>query len=171
MQKLLIGCAISATLLTSGCGTVDTVKGWGTAVGDSIPSALSGVPLMYRQDIQQGNIVTQEMVDKLHPGMARRQVKYIMGTPILVDVFHQDRWDYYFSMKKGRDERSHERLSLYFKDDKLLRIEGDFRPMPATGDTLKSKKEIIVQVPDYESEEKGFFTRSLEKLGLVEDGD
>ena len=170
MQKHLICCAISASLLISGCGTVDTVKGWGKAVGDSIPSALSGVPLMYRQDIQQGNIVTQEMINKLHPGMARRQVKYIMGTPILVDVFHQDRWDYYFSMKKGSEARTQERISLYFKDNKLDRIEGDFRPTPTT-DAMKDEKEGVVRVPDYEGGDKGFFTRTLEKIGLVSDDD
>ncbi len=166
MQKHLICCAISATLLISGCGTVDTIKGWGKAVGDSVPNALSGVPLMYRQDIQQGNIITQEMVNKLHPGMNRRQVSYIMGTPILVDVFHQDRWDYYFSLKKGNEERTKKRLSLYFKNDKLVRIEGDFRPTPAA-DPLENKKEIVVQVPDYEGGEKGLFTRTLEKMGLA----
>ena len=170
MQKHLICCAISASLLISGCGTVDRVKGWGKAVGDSVPNVLSGVPLMHRQDIQQGNIITQEMVNKLHPGMARRQVSYIMGTPILVDVFHQDRWDYYFSLKKGDEASDQKQISLYFENDKLTRIEGDFRPTPAA-DPLKNKKEIIVRVPDYESGEKGFFTRTLEKIGLVGEDD
>jgi len=121
---------------------------------------------MYHQDIQQGNIVTQEMINKLRPGMARRQVNYIMGTPILVDVFHQDRWDYLYSMKKGSEARTQKHLSLYFVDDKLTRIEGDFRPTPTT-DALEDKKETVVKVPDYESTEKGFFTRTLEKAGLV----
>jgi outer membrane protein assembly factor BamE len=170
MQKLLICCTISASLLTAGCGTVDTVKGWGTVVGDAIPSIFNGMPLMYRQDIQQGNIVTQEMINKLRPGMARRQVQYIMGTPILVDVFHQDRWDYYYSMKKGGEAAVRERISLYFKDNKLTKIEGDFRPTP-TSDTLEAKKEVVVQVPDYEAEEKGFFDRALEKIGLIADDD
>jgi len=170
MQKLLICCAVSASLFTAGCGTMDTVKGWGTVVGDAIPSLFNGMPLMYRQNIQQGNIVTQEMINKLHPGMARRQVKYIMGTPILVDVFHQDRWDYFYSMKKGHEATVQERISLYFKDNKLTKIEGDFRPTP-TADVLETKKEIIVKVPDYEAQEKGFFGRTLEKIGLVADGD
>jgi len=170
MQKLLICCAISASIIISGCGTVDTVKGWGQAVGNAVPNVLDGVPLMHRQDVQQGNIVTQEMINKLHPGMARRQVKYIMGTPILIDVFHQDRWDYYFSMKKGGEAPVQERISLYFKDNKLARIEGDFRPMPTT-DTLEAGKEIIVRVPDYASSEKGFFTRTLERVGLAGDDD
>jgi len=166
MQKLLICCAISASILTTGCGTVDTVKGWGSAIGNAVPSLLDGTPLMYRQEIQQGNIVTQEMINKLHPGMARRQVKYIMGTPILVDVFHQDRWDYFYSVKKGSRNLIQERVSLYFKDDKLTKIEGDFRPTPASN-TLETEKEIVVQVPDYEVDEPGFFSRTLENMGLV----
>ena len=168
MRKLLICCAMSASLLTAGCGTVDTVKGWGTVVGDAIPNIFNGMPLMYRQDIQQGNIVTQEMINKLHPGMARRQVKYIMGTPILIDVFHQDRWDYYYSMRKGGNTPIQERVSLYFQDNKLTKIEGDYRPLP-TSSILEKEKEVVVQVPDYEAQEKGFFSRTLEKIGLVED--
>ncbi len=170
MQKLLICCVVSASLLTAGCGTVDTVKGWGSVVGNAIPSIFNSTPLMYRQDIQQGNIVTQEMVNKLHPGMARRQVKYIMGTPILIDVFHQDRWDYVYSMAKSNETPVQEHISLYFKDDKLTKIEGDFRPISASN-ALEINKEIVVQVPDYEADEKGFFSRTLEKMGLTEDGD
>ncbi len=170
MQKHLICCAVSATLLISGCGTVDTVKGWGKAVGDFIPNTLSDVSLMHRQEIQQGNIITQEMINKLHPGMSRRQVRYVMGTPILVDVFHRDRWDYFYSMQKGSEAGTRERVSLYFKDDKLTRIEGDFKPTPAA-DALVSKKETVVKVPDHERREKGFFTRSLEKMGLTGNDD
>ncbi len=135
-----------------------------------MPNLLNGTPLMYRQEIQQGNIITQEMINKLHPGMARRQVKYIMGTPLLMDVFHQDRWDYFYSIKKDSGSLIQERISLSFKEDKLTKIEGDFRPTPASN-TLETKKEIIVQVPDHEVDEQGFFSRTLEKMGLVADGD
>jgi len=165
MQKLLICCAISASFLISGCGTV---KEWGSAVGDAVPDMLDHVPLMHRPDIQQGNIVTQEMVNQLRPGMARRQVKYIMGTPILVDVFHQDRWDYVYSMKEGSDPRTQERISLHFSDNKLTRIEGDYRPQPASAEQA-APKESVVSVPDYEQDEKGFFTKTLEKIGFSGD--
>jgi len=174
MQKLLIYCAISASLLITGCGTV---KEWGHTVGDAMPSmpampSIPGmpdrIPLMHHQNIQQGNIVSQELIDQLRPGMARRQVKYIMGTPILVDVFHQDRWDYVYSMKEGNNPRSQKRISLFFSDDKLIRIEGDFRPQPINLDQTPPK-EIIFTVPDYEQKNKGFFTRTLEKIGLSDD--
>lgn len=163
MQKLLICCAISTGLLISGCGTV---KEWGSTVAGAVPNMLDRTPLMHRPDVQQGNIVTQEMVDQLRPGMARRQVKYIMGTPILVDVFHQDRWEYIYSMTEGRGPRTQKQISLHFADDKLISIEGDYRPQPP-GAAAPPPKEIIVTVPDYEPEEKGFFTKTLERIGLT----
>lgn len=165
MQKLLICWAIGASLFLPGC---ETMKGWGESVGKAVPNMLDKAPLMHHADIQQGNIVTQDMINQLRPGMARRQVRYVMGTPILVDVFHQDRWDYIYSMEPGSESRSQERISLFFTDDKLLRIEGDFRPQPA-GDPLEKKGETVVTVPDYEEEERGYITQALEKLGIKGD--
>lgn len=161
MQKLLIYWVCGASVLLGGC---ETLRNW----GDAVPKALDELPLMYRQDIQQGNVIDQEMVNQLRPGMAKRQVRFILGTPILVDVFHQDRWDYLYSMKQGRQPRDQERISLYFEDDKLVRIEGDYRPMPKTEET-GPKKEIVVSVPDYEPKEKGLFARTLEKIGIKDE--
>ena len=162
MQKLLIYCALGASLIITGC---ETMKEWGAAVGDTVPNAFDKMPLMHRADVQQGNIVTQEMINQLKPGMARRQIRYIMGTPILVDVFHQNRWDYIYSMKPGSGTRDQKRISLFFEDDKLVRIEGDFRP-DAPDEQLIERRETIVSVPDYDGGEKGFFTRALEKVGI-----
>ena len=52
------------------------------------------LPLLYKIDIQQGNVIEQEMLDKLQPGMDKDQVQFIMGTPVIVDPFHKDRWEY-----------------------------------------------------------------------------
>ncbi len=142
------------------------MKDWGKAAGGILPDALSDLSLMHRQDIQQGNIITQEMVNKLHPGMSRRQVRYVMGTPMLVDIFHKDRWDYLYLMQRGDGERTRERLSLYFENGRLSRIEGDFRPMPPA-DALETKKETLVRVPDHEQREKGLLSRTLERVGLT----
>jgi len=80
----------------------------------------------YKLDIQQGNVITQEMVDKLRPGMTRSQVRYVLGTPLVVDPFHKDRWDYFYSYKKGVEAvPESRRLTLIFKDDVLHRIQGD----------------------------------------------
>jgi outer membrane protein assembly factor BamE len=82
----------------------------------------------YKMDIQQGNVVTQDMVQKLQPGMSRAQVRFLLGTPLIVDAFRADRWDYVYLYKKGDQPAEQRRLIVLFKDDKLLRVEGDQMP-------------------------------------------
>ena len=82
----------------------------------------------HKIDVQQGNSVTQDMVDKLRPGMSRSQVRFALGTPLIADPFHPDRWDYvYVYEHKGR-VIGQRRIVAVFKDDELLRIEGDVVP-------------------------------------------
>jgi len=100
-------------LLTS-CGTVSSFS----------------FPGVYRIDVPQGNIITQEMVDQLRPGLTKRQVTFILGTPLIRDTFDQDRWDYLYSYQPGGGERSQERLTIFFEDDALVRIGGDFEQTP-----------------------------------------
>ncbi|KAA0691316.1 outer membrane protein assembly factor BamE [Halopseudomonas laoshanensis] len=85
-------------------------------------------PGVYKIDVQQGNVVTQEMVDQLRPGMTTRQVRFIMGTPLVEDTFHPNRWDYIYSMQAGHQERTQERISLNFENDLLVGLSGDFVP-------------------------------------------
>ncbi len=82
----------------------------------------------YKIDIQQGNYVTQEMVAKLKPGMTRPQVRFILGTPLVVDPFRTDRWDYVYLYNKGGAVTEQRRIAVIFKNDKLERIEGDVVP-------------------------------------------
>lgn len=79
----------------------------------------------YRIDVRQGNFVTQEMVTRLKPGMNKDQVRFALGTPLVTDVFHADRWDYVYRFKPGRGELQTRRLVVYFEDDKLVRVAGD----------------------------------------------
>jgi outer membrane protein assembly factor BamE len=85
-------------------------------------------PAVYKLDIQQGNIITQDRVDQLKPGMSKRQVRFLMGTPLLVDSFNENRWDYFYSLKNNDDAYSKERLTMYFVDDQLHHMQGNFRP-------------------------------------------
>ena len=85
----------------------------------------------YRPDIQQGNFISREMVSQLKEGMTKDQVRFVLGTPLLTDVFHKDRWDYPFRMAKGNGEMTASRLTLTFVDDKLARIEGGDLPTEA----------------------------------------
>lgn len=93
--------------------------------------ALAGCsfPGVYKIDIQQGNVVTQDMIDQLRPGMTRKQVRFIMGNPLLTDTFHANRWDYLYSIQPGGGQRLQERVSVNFgDDDQLVGLSGDFMP-------------------------------------------
>ena len=81
----------------------------------------------YRIDIRQGNLVTQEMVGQLKAGMSREQVRFVLGSPMLADVFHPDRWDYVYYFKPGNkpEDTQQRRLIVYFEDDKLVSVGGD----------------------------------------------
>ena len=87
-------------------------------------------PGVYKISIPQGNIITQEMVDQLRPGMTKRQVIFVMGTPLVRDPYHQDRWDYVYNFQPGVGERGQERLSVLFENDQLVSLSGDFEPTP-----------------------------------------
>ena len=89
---------------------------------------LSLFPGVYKIDIEQGNIVSQEMVDQLRPGMTKRQVEFLMGTPLLKNTFDQDRWDYLYSIQPGGKKRQQERLTVLFENDALVGFSGNFLP-------------------------------------------
>lgn len=158
MQKSLVLWLCVITLTLSGCNTLQEL-------GDAVPDALGETPLLYQPTIQQGNVVTQEMVDKLKPGMNRRQVAYVLGTPLLVDAFHQDRWDYVYTKEVGGGTDNKTHIALYFEDDILVRIDGDFRPEPKE-DPLADAPETVFSVPDNKKKEKGFFSSALESVGI-----
>ena len=98
-------------------------------------------PGVYKISIPQGNVITQEMVDQLRPGMSKRQVTFVMGTPLVRDPFHQDRWDYIYSIQPGGGERGQERLSVFFIDDQLVGFEGDFIPSAVADATAVGSQE------------------------------
>ena len=115
LTKNLSRAAFAALALLAGCSWMPAIPGFSP----------------YRIDIQQGNYVTQDMVEKLKPGMTKSQVRFALGTPLVTDAFHADRWDYvYVLQKKGRvaEER---KIVVVFSDDKLVRIDGDVKPAAA----------------------------------------
>jgi outer membrane protein assembly factor BamE len=87
-----------------------------------------GVFSPYRVDIPQGNFVTEEMLAQLKEGMTRDQVKFVLGTPLIADIFHADRWDYAFRMLKRNDEVLSSRVTVFFTDGKVSRFEGGNLP-------------------------------------------
>ena len=85
-------------------------------------------PGVYKITIEQGNVVTQEMVDQLKPGMSKDQVEYIMGSPLIKDTFNGERWDYVYNIKKGSATREQYRMTIFFKAGNLDHFSGDFIP-------------------------------------------
>jgi outer membrane protein assembly factor BamE len=79
----------------------------------------------YKIDVQQGNVVTQEMVGKLKSGLTRSQVRFVLGSPLVTDMFHSDRWDYIYLLQRQGKPDERRRLTVIFDGDKLLRLEGD----------------------------------------------
>ena len=86
----------------------------------------------YRPEIQQGNYISQELIAQVKPGMTREQVRFLLGTPLLTDIFHADRWDYVYWREPTNGKREQRRVALFFTDNKLARMEGDI-VSPAAG--------------------------------------
>lgn len=88
----------------------------------------------YKMDIRQGNFVTAEMREKLKIGMSRQQVRYVLGTPMISDVFHGNRWDYVYLLEKRGKMIEERRLTLYFEGENLARIDDESLPKEAAPD-------------------------------------
>ncbi|MDX1697092.1 MAG: outer membrane protein assembly factor BamE [Thiohalobacterales bacterium] len=140
MKKLLTIITCIASLYLPGCSITE----WS---------------LVHRIDIQQGNVITQEAVNQLEPGMSRRQVQYVVGSPMVADVFHQDRWDYIYHLKKGNGEIATEHVSLFFENDVLARISGTIRPQDSTEAGDEDYGQVTLVVPPQERVPPGLLTR------------
>ncbi len=89
-----------------------------------ITAVLAGC--VYRVDVQQGNLLDDTDVENVKPGMTRSQVRFLLGTPVVADSFHQDRWDYVYYFRRGRSRREEKRwLIVTFSDDKVTEIRRD----------------------------------------------
>ena len=116
------------------------------------------LPLVYRIDIQQGNVVEQFAINKLTPGMDKEKVHFVLGTPLLVDPFHTDRWDYLYSFESGKGERVQRHITLFFKDNKLTHIEGDVSPGQRRSE-LEDEVEVSNILVQGEGRRLGFFEK------------
>ena len=128
---LLWGASLAA------CGSLDGAK-----------DRLAGVITPYRMDVVQGNFVSREQVEALQPGMGRQQVRDILGTPLVTSLFHADRWEYVFTLRRPGVEAQTRKLTVFFNDDALLRSEGDTMPSEsefvATLGSRKKAREVPV---------------------------
>jgi len=156
-------------------------------VGCKQAPELPAVIAPYKIDIQQGNVVSQAMVAKLKAGMTRAQVRFALGSPLIVDPFRTDRWDYVYTYQKQGKELQRRRLTIIFEEDRLLRVEGDVVPtenaqepqqpaslaappaaMPDAAVAAKPAppKPEAEENKESPKEEKGFFGRMLDKIGF-----
>lgn len=155
MKSVLRALAAISILLLAAC-----------SVTDQVTEKLTP----YKIDIQQGNVVTQEMVAKLKPGMTKAQVRFILGTPLITDAFHANRWDYVYRFQKAGKLTEERKLALFFNQELLQRVEGDVvAAMPSAPDADKGAAAGVpakaLEQP-LQNEEKGFFDRMIEKIGF-----
>jgi outer membrane protein assembly factor BamE len=138
--RILAAAALAALL--AGCGSVGNVS-----------QRVAGAFAPYKIEIVQGNFVSREQVEALQPGMSRQQVREILGTPLVTSLFHGDRWDYIFTLKRQGVEPQQRRLTVYFTGEAMARFEGDTMPSEsefvATLDKRKTGK-----VPPLEATEE-----------------
>lgn len=137
MKKKLLPLVVSVSLSLTACSTI-----------------LEHLPGVYTIDIKQGNIIDQDMIDQLRPNMTKKQVLYIMGSPMVNDFLHKQRWDYVYTTRQEGDLTIDKRIALFFKGDNLVSIEGDFKP--DTSVKARVSKEVTVDVPPRKLEQTLF---------------
>lgn len=99
-----------------------------TGVQTTQQKRLFGIFSPYKIDVQQGNFISQEQLSQLKTGMTPEQVHFVLGTPLLNDVFHANRWDYVFRMQKGSGEVISSRIAVHFQDNRVARIDAGSLP-------------------------------------------
>ena len=144
VQKALI---VAASTLLAACGT---------GIGGINSSAINPVNWLtpYRADVIQGNFVSAEQIAQLQPGMTRDQVKAVLGTPLLASLFHGDRWDYVFTLKRQGIDPQAFKYTVFFKGDQLERFEGDTMPSELEFIATLSNRRKLGKVPVLEATEE-----------------
>ena len=128
--------AAAATALLAGCSSF----GYSAA-------RLTGALSPYKIEVVQGNFISREQVEALQPGMSRQQVREVLGTPLVSSLFHANRWDYVFTLRRQGVPEQQRHLTVYFKDDRLERHEGDTMPSESEFVTTLDKRQTGRSVP------------------------
>lgn len=130
----------------------------------------------YKIDVQQGNVLTQDMVSQLKPGLTKDQVRFVLGTPMLMDMFHANRWDYAYRLQKGStgDVEMRKFSTFFDADGKLIRVAGDVaaaQASDASAEPESQSREIDLGSVSADTvappiEDKGFFGKMMESVGF-----
>ena len=135
MQKLLIILLVFGATLLSGCGSLR-------------------FPGVFRIDVGQGNLITKDMVEKLRVGMTPRQVRYVMGSPMIADTFNPERWDYLYNLETGKGLVVENHLVLYFDGERLARIDNsEYKNPDQLRDEVLKQMGIEIKQPKTETGE------------------
>jgi outer membrane protein assembly factor BamE len=143
LRAARLGLALAAGASVVACGTVD---------GVSNRIAASITP--YKVEIVQGNFISREQVAQLKPGMSRQQVRDVLGTPLVTDLFHVDRWDYVFTLRRKGVQVQDRKLTVFFKGDVLDRFEGDEMPSEADFVASLDNRRAGAKVPELQATEE-----------------
>ncbi|MDJ0958934.1 MAG: outer membrane protein assembly factor BamE [Arenicellales bacterium] len=120
----------------------------------------------HRIDIQQGNVITDSDIARLVPGMTKREVRYILGTPLVVDPFHQNQWDYFYSLEVRGKETVQRRITIVFENEKMKEILGD---VPTNTEAADEEELGGTIVKESQREDKGFFAKTWDKIWNKDD--
>lgn len=143
--------SIQKILVAMACGVLASCSS-GTMSSSSINPVNWITP--YKVDVIQGNFVSREQVEQLQAGMTRDQVKAVLGTPLLTSLFHADRWDYVFTLKRQGVEPQAFKYTVFFKGDQLERFAGDSMPSEAEFISTLSNKRVLGKVPVLQATEE-----------------
>ncbi len=141
---------VPAVALLPGCQVLDTYLPTMRSLG------------VYKLDINQGNYLSQDMVEKLKVGQSKQQVRLILGTPLVTSAFRDNRWDYIYEFVRQAKTLEHRQFTVYFVDDKLARWEGDEMPVSAAVLNRAATDKSLGHIPS--ADDKGIFGRIWEIL-------
>lgn len=144
--------ALAVGALVGGCSSFDNAS-----------QRVAGLVTPYKVEVVQGNFVSREQVEAMKPGMSRQQVRDILGTPLVTSVFHADRWDYVFTLKRQGVPAQERKLAVFFKGDALERVEGDAMPSEAEFVATLDNKRRGAKVPPLEASEEALSRFSAAK--------
>jgi outer membrane protein assembly factor BamE len=141
LPRFALAATVAAAL--AGCGTFDNVS-----------QSVAGAFTPYKVEVVQGNFISREQVEALKPGMNRQQVRDILGTPLVTSLFHADRWDYVFTLRRQGVEPQQRKFTVFFQGDVMARAEGD--PMPSESEFVATldKRRKVEKVPVLEASEE-----------------
>jgi len=143
LRGLRLAAVLAAAAAAGACGSFD-----------SMTQRVAGSITPYKVEVVQGNFVSREQVGALRPGMTRLQVREVLGTPLVTSVFHADRWDYVFTIRRQGVQSQVRRLAVFFKADALERFEGDEMPTEAEFVATLDNKRKGAKVPALEATEE-----------------